>query len=64
MASGPLTTLRKPPKTGAGTSQIIAIVDAFADPNALADLNVFNAQYDYPALSTCTSLTQAGACFA
>ncbi|HXS62613.1 MAG TPA: hypothetical protein VN767_07040, partial [Streptosporangiaceae bacterium] len=46
------------------TSQIIAIVDAFADPNALADLNVFNAQYDYPALSTCTSLTQAGACFA
>jgi subtilase family serine protease len=51
------------PTSNAGSGQIIAIVDAFADPNALADLNVFNARYGYPALSTCTSLTQAGACF-
>ena len=51
------------PTSNAGSGQIIAIVDAFADPNALADLNVFNAQYGYAALSTCTSLTQAGACF-
>lgn len=51
------------PTSSAGAGQIIAIVDAFNDPHALADLNVFNAEYGYPALSTCTSLTQAGACF-
>jgi len=51
------------PSSGAGAGQIIAIVDAYHDPNALADLNKFNAQYGYPTLSTCTSLTQAGACF-
>lgn len=49
--------------SGAGAGQIIAIVDAFHDPNALSDLNTFNAQYGYPKLSTCTSLTQAGSCF-
>jgi subtilase family serine protease len=51
------------PASGAGAGQIIAIVDAFHDPNALSDLNKFNGQYGYPALSTCTSLSQAGACF-
>jgi subtilase family serine protease len=51
------------PSSGAGAGQIIAIVDAFHDPNALADLNVFNAKYGYPALSTCTSLAQSGSCF-
>jgi subtilase family serine protease len=49
--------------SGAGAGQIIAIVDAFHDPNALADLNHWNSQYGYPQLSTCTSLQQAGACF-
>ncbi len=49
--------------SGAGAGQIIAIVDAYHDPNALSDLNRWNAQYGYPALSTCTSLSQAGACF-
>ena len=33
------------PSSGAGAGQIIAIVDAFHDPNALSDLNTFNAQY-------------------
>jgi subtilase family serine protease len=51
------------PTSNAGSGQIIAIVDAYNDANALSDLNVFNAEYGYPALSTCTSLTQAGACF-
>jgi subtilase family serine protease len=51
------------PSSGAGSGQIIAIVDAFDDPNALSDLNTFNAQYGYAALSTCTSLTQSGPCF-
>jgi subtilase family serine protease len=47
----------------AGSGEIIAIVDAYHDPNALSDLNTFNSQYGYPALSTCTSLTQSGPCF-
>jgi subtilase family serine protease len=47
----------------AGSGQIIAIVDAYHDPNALRDLNAWNAQYGYPRLTACTSLTQAGACF-
>lgn len=51
------------PSSGAGAGQIIAIVDAYHDPNALSDLNVFNAQYGYANLSTCASLTQSGACF-
>ncbi|HTR94512.1 MAG TPA: hypothetical protein VMI73_22505 [Trebonia sp.] len=51
------------PSSGAGAGQIIAIVDAYHDPNALSDLNKFNAQYGYATLSTCTSLTQSGSCF-
>ncbi|HVB45135.1 MAG TPA: S53 family peptidase [Streptosporangiaceae bacterium] len=51
------------PSSGAGAGQIIAIVDAYNDPNALSDLNTFNAQYGYAQLSTCTSLTQSGPCF-
>src|SRR5712691_863852 len=49
--------------SGAGAGQIIAIVDAFHDPNALSDLNTFNSQYGYAQLSTCTSLSQSGPCF-
>src|SRR5260370_22178854 len=51
------------PSSGAGAGQIIAIVDAFHDPNALSDLNTFNAQYGYPTLAMCTPLTQSGPCF-
>ncbi len=51
------------PNSGAGAGQIIAIVDAYSDPNALSDLNTFNAQYGYAQLSTCTSLSQSGPCF-
>lgn len=49
--------------SGAGSGQIIAIVDAYHDPNALSDLNTFNSQYGYPALAKCSSLTQSGPCF-
>jgi subtilase family serine protease len=49
--------------SGAGAGQIIAIVDAYHDASALSDLNTFNHQYGYPALSTCTSLSQSGPCF-
>ena len=38
------------PSSGAGAGQIIAIVDAYHDPNALSDLNTFNAQYGYAPL--------------
>ena len=51
------------PSSGAGAGQVIAIVDAYHDPHALSDLNTFNAQYGYPQLSTCTSLSQSGPCF-
>jgi subtilase family serine protease len=51
------------PSSGAGAGQIIAIVDAYHDPHALSDLNTFNSQYGYPALTTCTSLSQSGPCF-
>ena len=51
------------PVSGAGAGQVIALVDAYDDPNALSDLNIFNAQYGYPQLSTCTSLSQSGPCF-
>jgi subtilase family serine protease len=51
------------PTSGAGAGQLIAIVDAYHDPNALSDLNTFNHQYGYATLSTCTSLSQSGPCF-
>ena len=55
------------PSGAAGVGQVIAIVDAYHDPNALSDLNAFNAEYGYPALSTCSSgppfTTTTGACF-
>ena len=50
------------PRSGAGTGQTIAIVDAYHDPNALNDLNAFDKQYGYPRLSTCTQ-GQTSACF-
>ncbi len=46
-----------------GVGQIIAIVDAYHDPNALNDLNTWNGKYGYPKLSACTSLAQQGPCF-
>ncbi len=49
--------------SAAGSGQIIAIVDAYHDPYALSDLNKWNAQYGYPQLPKCTSLSQSGACF-
>ena len=47
----------------AGAGQTIAIVDAYHDPNALSDLNTFSAEYGLPTLSSCSSLSQSGACF-
>jgi len=46
-----------------GSGQTIAIVDAYHDPTALADLNHWNAQYGYPTVPTCPSVNAAGACF-
>ena len=40
--------------SSAGTGQTVAVVDAFDDPNAEADLTVYRAQYGLPA---CTSAT-------
>lgn len=46
----------------AGAGQTIALVDAYHDPNALSDLNTWNAAYGYPQLATC-STGQGTACF-
>ena len=35
------------PTAAMGSGKIVAIVDAFNDPNILADLNTFNAQYGF-----------------
>jgi hypothetical protein len=46
----------------AGSGQTVAIVDAFDDPNALVDLNHFDANYGLPAetASTFTKINQTG----
>ncbi len=55
------------PTSAIGAGQVIAIVDAFHDPNALSDLNAFDAEYGYPALGTCSAAppftATTGACF-
>ncbi|QUQ65835.1 S53 family peptidase [Kutzneria sp. CA-103260] len=53
--------------TSAGAGQTIAIVDAYDDPTAFADVNVYRAQYGIPALASCTPSTirsSTTACFA
>lgn len=50
---------------GAGVT--VGIVDAYDDPTAFNDVNVYRAQYGIPALASCTPSTVAGsttACFA
>ncbi|MDQ1722875.1 MAG: hypothetical protein QOI26_2609, partial [Pseudonocardiales bacterium] len=50
--------------TDAGTGQTVAIVDAYDDPNAEADLAVYRAQYGLPACTTAngcfTKVNQTG----
>ena len=43
--------------TTSSTPQTIAIVDAFANPNVLKDLNVYNATYGLPKLKKCKKKT-------
>jgi subtilase family serine protease len=40
------------PSTTAGTGQTVAIVDAYDDPNAEADMNTYRAQFGLPACTT------------
>jgi subtilase family serine protease len=40
------------PSAGAGSGQTVAIVDAYDDPHAEADLGVYRAQYGLPACTT------------
>jgi subtilase family serine protease len=44
-----------------GSGKTVAIVDAFDDPNAAADLAVYRAKFGLPPLSTCPAVT--GPCF-
>jgi hypothetical protein len=43
------------PSGTAGAGQVIAVVDAYHDPNALGDLNAFDTEYGYPTLRACSS---------
>jgi subtilase family serine protease len=45
-----------------GANKTIAIVDAYHDPTAKSDLDVFSKQYGLPVLPTCTSVAQTS-CF-
>lgn len=49
--------------SGAGAGQTIALIDAYQDPNALSDLNTWNAAYGYKSMSSCTATSPSGPCF-
>ncbi len=42
------------PSSSAGSGQTVAIVDAYNDPNAAADLSAYRSQYGLPACTTAT----------
>ena len=44
---------------GAGAGQVVAIVDAYNDPNALSDVNTYRSRFGTPALPTCTKPSPA-----
>jgi len=44
--------------TTTGTPQTIAIVDAFAEPNIVSDLNTYDATYGLPKFKLCANLAQ------
>ena len=55
--------------SGAGSGQTVAIVDAYNDPNAAADLNTYRSQFGLPAVSSCSVsggkvASPGGPCFA
>lgn len=41
------------PSTTAGSGQVVAIVDAYNDPNALSDVNTYRSQFGIPSISKC-----------
>lgn len=51
--------------TTATTKQIIAIVDAYDDPNIFSDLNTYSTQFGIPTMKNCTvaSATLSSPCF-
>lgn len=42
------------PSATSGTGKVVAIVDAYNDPNALSDVNTYRAQFKIPTLAICT----------
>jgi len=42
------------PSASSGAGQVVAIVDAYNDPNALSDVNIYRSQFGTLALPTCT----------
>jgi len=55
------------PSATSGAGQVVAIVDAYNDPNALSDVNTYRSQFGTSALPTCTkpspSLSNNRPCF-
>jgi subtilase family serine protease len=43
------------PSATAGGRQVVAIVDAYNDPNALSDVNAYRTQFTTPTLAICTN---------
>lgn len=41
------------PSATAGAGQVVAIVDAYNDPNALSDVNTYRSTFGIPTISTC-----------
>jgi subtilase family serine protease len=48
---------------GAGRGQVVAVVDAYDDPNASVDLANYRGYFGLPALPDCTSWPSSTACF-
>jgi subtilase family serine protease len=48
---------------GAGAGQVVAVVDAYDDPNVTSDLNYYRSYFGLPTLPTCTSWPSTTACF-
>src|SRR5207237_4673483 len=50
-------------QAGAGTGQVVAIVDAQDDPNAASDLAYYRSYFGLPALPNCATWPSSTACF-
>ena len=50
-------------QANAGAGQVVAIVDAYDDPNAQSDVSYYRSYFGLPALPACTTWPSSTACF-